>query len=65
MTNREKRMKSLVAQIKLRVHKLKELGYSYSDCASTIFLFDDKMFKESFMYLSTEDQHKTMIDTLE
>lgn len=64
-STREKKMRKLATEIKQRVKKLKELGYNYSDSASTIVLFDDRMFNRHFFDLTNEQQYEMQVDTLE
>lgn len=61
---REDRMLKLMKEIKVRHKELRSLGYTFSDRASTICLFDDLMFGKGFSYLTDEEQEKSIVAIL-
>ncbi len=64
-SEREQQMKKLSSEITKKVRKLKTLGYSYEDSASTIILFDNKMFQTPYQNLTFDEREKTQVGTLE
>jgi len=63
--NRDQKRQKLMQEIKVRVKELKKLGFNLCDCASTITLFDDEMFKgKSFCELTKEQEELVKVDSL-
>jgi hypothetical protein len=63
--DRDEKRKKLMAEIKKRVKELEKMGFTLSDCASTITLFDDRMFEgRHFVDLTQEEQMQCAVDSL-